>query len=136
MSHQDKAPECKSCTSCICISDSGAPDWYTSDIVKYTCSTADDKIIIGKHQHDQPFNTPKWCPKNKPAPTPNPSRVCIFCKHWYFNPGTKSYSETPGEEWASGCQEKKWTLDAESCHTELDWSMAIRWAQTCDQYRD
>jgi len=62
-------------------------------------------------------------------------RVCLLCKHFFFDAGHPRYSEyTPAEEWEAGCHVKAWRM---SGHDDIDENMYRRnmlRAQTCDSY--
>jgi hypothetical protein len=44
--------------------------------------------------------------------TPIPGRVCWDCKHLYFDPGERGYSEqTPGSDMSMSCQREYWEFE-------------------------
>lgn len=57
-------------------------------------------------------------------------RLCIFCKHFEFNPGSPGYSEyTPGENMSMGCNMRVWEFDFGD-----DFHQCIQHAYTCEKY--
>lgn len=67
---------------------------------------------------------------------PAPERMCWFCKHVAFDPGSPDWSElTPGEDWELRCKKGHYYLDSHEEHVTLDmFRRAIETARTCEDF--
>jgi len=62
-------------------------------------------------------------------------RICIFCKHYYFDSGSPGYSElTPGYEAEEGCKKGEWQTNMFK-DDEADHRRNLLRARTCKKYK-
>lgn len=60
-------------------------------------------------------------------------KLCLFCKHFYFNPGELAYSDvTPGSNMSIGCGKGHWNED--SFYHEESYRACQLKAQTCKDF--
>ena len=61
------------------------------------------------------------------------TRICIFCKHFYFDGGEHGYSEmTPGSAMCLSCNKSHWDLDIGDNYG--DYVRAMLTAATCSNF--
>ncbi len=60
-------------------------------------------------------------------------KLCVFCKHWYFDQATPGYSDmTPGSDFDEGCLKEYWEI--ENISNESEYREIIRTAEKCEDY--
>lgn len=63
-------------------------------------------------------------------------KLCIMCKHFYFESGDPDYSEvTPGYDATMGCHKNLITIDLMSDNTE-SYRKSLLIAEACPEYKD
>lgn len=63
-------------------------------------------------------------------------KLCIMCKHFYFNTGEPGYSEeTPGYDAEMGCHRDLIEIDLMNTSTD-SYRKSILTADTCPEYKD
>jgi hypothetical protein len=59
-------------------------------------------------------------------------KVCILCKHFFFNPGTEDFSEnTPGYGWYVKCCKEHFTETGGQHITEEEYRALLLTAENC-----
>jgi hypothetical protein len=61
-------------------------------------------------------------------------KLCIFCRHFYYNPGEAGWSEyTPGWDMTQGCYQNVW--DQDSIRDEVHYRELLQNALTCPSWQ-
>jgi hypothetical protein len=62
------------------------------------------------------------------------TKLCWFCRHFYYNEFIPDYSElTPGEEWSIGCRKNMWEFSS-SRDGQAEFAAAIMFAEKCPHF--
>lgn len=77
---------------------------------------------------------------DKPVNTAAVERLCWFCEHFSFDPGSPHYSEyTPGSEMQMSCQKDVWDFDSARAHVGYRDEAVLPWcisqAATCKHFK-
>ena len=64
-------------------------------------------------------------------------RICIFCKHFYFEEATPGYSEyTPGcDHYSVGCEKEYWEIDPYE-DTRETYGQKLLTAKSCKDWEE